>query len=216
MLAAFARLQTASEEIGHYRYLLQLYPETRTPTTISACSTPTKGTPQAAIAEYRKALSINPADLSARNNLANILLKQGRLAEATQEYETILRYHPRYVRAYNNLGITYMRRGPARRRGPSPAKGPQNRPQFRGRSLQFGTDLPQTGTNGPRRGGHGGLPTLAGAAMRQMPHFLVDKYNIGRDVCLLKLYASVQVEWLSFQAYIEPYADGMGQYFGRP
>ena len=41
-------------------------------------------------------------------------------------------------------------------------------------------------------------------------------YSEIRDVRLSKLYESVQVERLSFQLYIEPYADGMGQYFGGP
>jgi superkiller protein 3 len=65
--------------------------------------------------EYRKALAINSEDIGARSNVANILLRWGRVVEAIREYETVLTYNPRYVQAYNNLGTAYLLIGDAER-----------------------------------------------------------------------------------------------------
>ena len=59
---------------------------------------------EAAAGEYRRALAINPADLGARNNLANILLNTGQINAAIQQYEQLLALYPRYAQGYNNLG----------------------------------------------------------------------------------------------------------------
>ena len=39
-------------------------------------------------------------------------------------------------------------------------------------------------------------------------------YNVMCD--FLHLYESVEVQRFSFESYIESYADGMGEYLGRP
>ena len=56
-------------------------------------------------------MAINPADLGARNNLANILLNTGQINAAIQQYEQLLALYPRYAQGYNNLGAAYLRLG---------------------------------------------------------------------------------------------------------
>jgi tetratricopeptide (TPR) repeat protein len=65
----------------------------------------------AAIAEFRKAIAINPHFLDAHNNLGAALAGQGRLDEAIAAYQQAIRANPNYALAYLNLGIAYYRRG---------------------------------------------------------------------------------------------------------
>ena len=64
-----------------------------------------KGDLKGAEAEYRAALGALPGDLNARNNLAGILQRTNRVAEAVSIYEEILKTHPDYTAAWVNLGI---------------------------------------------------------------------------------------------------------------
>ena len=47
--------------------------------------------------QYTKALVIHPEYASARNNLANILLRQGKIDAALEQYEALLLINPRYA-----------------------------------------------------------------------------------------------------------------------
>jgi tetratricopeptide (TPR) repeat protein len=58
-----------------------------------------------AIAEYKDALKISPADARAHYNLGNAVLRQpGRLPEAISEYQAAIRDRPEFPEAHNNLG----------------------------------------------------------------------------------------------------------------
>ena len=63
-----------------------------------------KGEFPAAIAEWRKALELEPAETAAHFNLANALSKAGGKAEAIAEYEKALAASPDHAEAHNNLG----------------------------------------------------------------------------------------------------------------
>jgi tetratricopeptide (TPR) repeat protein len=70
-----------------------------------------KGQDEAAIAEWKKALEINPDDPMANNNLGTHLLKRGQLDEALPYFEKAANFKPDYADAQNNLGIVLLQRG---------------------------------------------------------------------------------------------------------
>jgi tetratricopeptide (TPR) repeat protein len=55
------------------------------------------------MADYRRALAINPVYLNAHNNLGYALAGQGRFAEAIPEYRAALRENPEHLEVRNNL-----------------------------------------------------------------------------------------------------------------
>ena len=67
-------------------------------------------------------MRINDQDLSARNNLANVLLRQGKVEQAVEHYEFVLSLNPRYAKGYNNLGAAYMMGGDLKRAAQAFAK----------------------------------------------------------------------------------------------
>jgi tetratricopeptide (TPR) repeat protein len=70
-----------------------------------------KGQDEAAIAEWKKALEINPEDPMANNNLGTHLLKRGQLDEAIPHFEKAVALKPDYADAQNNLGIVLLQKG---------------------------------------------------------------------------------------------------------
>lgn len=68
-----------------------------------------KGDLKGAEAEYRAALRAVPNDLNARNNLAGVMQRTDRVAEAVAIYEDILKTHADYTAAWVNLGICRLR-----------------------------------------------------------------------------------------------------------
>ena len=67
-----------------------------------------KGNKDQAIAEYRRALQINPGYKVAHYNLGIALFDSGRNDEAAAEYHVALRIDPNYAEAHNNLGVVLM------------------------------------------------------------------------------------------------------------
>jgi tetratricopeptide (TPR) repeat protein len=63
-----------------------------------------------AIAQFREAIRANPKYAAAYNNLAENLVKQGKLEEALSYYGTSLTQEPSAV-VYNSLGVVLMRLG---------------------------------------------------------------------------------------------------------
>jgi tetratricopeptide (TPR) repeat protein len=64
-----------------------------------------KGDYAAAIAEWRKALVMEPADARAHNGYGETLAKDGRRDEASREFRAAIAEKPEYAEAHNNLGI---------------------------------------------------------------------------------------------------------------
>ncbi len=66
---------------------------------------------EAAVAEWKKAVELNPEEAKAHFNLALILDKQGQLDEAIKHYRTTVSLEPDNVPAYTNLAIALARTG---------------------------------------------------------------------------------------------------------
>ncbi|HEY1495358.1 MAG TPA: tetratricopeptide repeat protein [Candidatus Solibacter sp.] len=64
-----------------------------------------------AIAEWRKALTLAPAETTVHFNLANALFDTGKTDEAIAEYGKALELSPEHVEAHNNLGNALVRKG---------------------------------------------------------------------------------------------------------
>lgn len=60
---------------------------------------------------YRRAITVTERNYVAEHNLANVLMREGRTAEAIGHYRTSVLAQPRLVEARNNLGILLARSG---------------------------------------------------------------------------------------------------------
>jgi tetratricopeptide (TPR) repeat protein len=70
-----------------------------------------KGQDEAAIAEWKEALKLDPEDAKAHNNLGVLLLRKGRLDEGIAHFQKALEVNPEYSDALNNLGIALLKEG---------------------------------------------------------------------------------------------------------
>jgi Flp pilus assembly protein TadD len=70
-----------------------------------------KGQFPAAIAEWTKAMEMDPEDARANNNFGSTLAKAGKLDEAILHYERALKTTPEYAEAHDNLGVALARKG---------------------------------------------------------------------------------------------------------
>jgi Flp pilus assembly protein TadD len=64
-----------------------------------------------ALAQFREAVRINPADEEAQNDLGLALSRQGRIDEGIAQYREALRINPAYPEAHNNLGNALFQQG---------------------------------------------------------------------------------------------------------
>jgi tetratricopeptide (TPR) repeat protein len=64
-----------------------------------------------AIAQYQRAMAIQPNDAQAHYNLGLVYFRQGWMDEAIAQYQTALAIQPDYANAHNNLGLIYSRLG---------------------------------------------------------------------------------------------------------
>jgi tetratricopeptide (TPR) repeat protein len=71
------------------------------------------GNVEEAIAQYQKALEINPGYAPACNNLGNALLQQGKVDEAIAQLQRALQLKPDYAEAWVNLGNALLQQGKA-------------------------------------------------------------------------------------------------------
>jgi len=70
-----------------------------------------RGDIDGAMAEYRKAIALDPTMALAYSNLGALVQSRGRLAEAESLYLKTIALRPGYALAWNNLGIVRYRRG---------------------------------------------------------------------------------------------------------
>jgi Flp pilus assembly protein TadD len=70
-----------------------------------------KGRLDDAIAEYKKAISIEPRYAEGYNYLGTAYAEKGRLDDAIAEYKRAITIKPRYAEVYNNLAIVYANKG---------------------------------------------------------------------------------------------------------
>ena len=64
-----------------------------------------------AIAEFKKAISINPNNESAYNGLGGVYHQAGEYDEAIAEFKKAISVNPNSLRAYNGLGLVYSEQG---------------------------------------------------------------------------------------------------------
>ncbi len=70
-----------------------------------------KGEVDEAMAQFQKALQINPKDPPSWNNVGNVLLHWGKVNEAIPYFQKALQVNPNYVEARNNLGSALLQEG---------------------------------------------------------------------------------------------------------
>jgi tetratricopeptide (TPR) repeat protein len=64
-----------------------------------------------AVAQYEKALEINPNFPDAQNNLGLALFQKGQVDEAIARYQKAVEINPHYTEAYSNLGLALFDKG---------------------------------------------------------------------------------------------------------
>jgi tetratricopeptide (TPR) repeat protein len=104
-----------------------------------------KGQPDAAIAEYEKALQIQPAYAEAHNDLGNALAGVGRLTEAIAQYQKALELVPGLPQVHNNLGAALAQNGQLTEAIAHFQKAIEINPDIAGAHLNFGHALLQMG-----------------------------------------------------------------------
>jgi Flp pilus assembly protein TadD len=77
----------------------------------SAVELAAKGQEDAAIAEWRKALELDPGDPQVHNNLGEHLLRKGELDEALTHFQKAVEAAPEYAEAQSNLGVSLSQQG---------------------------------------------------------------------------------------------------------
>jgi Flp pilus assembly protein TadD len=68
-----------------------------------------RGDIERAMAQYKKALDIDPANRSAILSYARALDRRGKMAEAMHQYHVAIKHHPNDAAAHNDLGLCYAR-----------------------------------------------------------------------------------------------------------
>src|SRR5262245_48207684 len=70
-----------------------------------------QGKTDAAIADFQRALSLDPKFFPARLNLAYAYERADRIEDAMESYREAINLQPRNFFAHNNLGVLYDRKG---------------------------------------------------------------------------------------------------------
>ena len=69
------------------------------------------GKPNEAVLAFKKAISINPNNAEAYNNLGNVHKDQGMLEEAIEAFKQAVTIKPDFAEGYCNIGITFHNQG---------------------------------------------------------------------------------------------------------
>jgi pentatricopeptide repeat protein len=109
LAVTFVQAGALDDAEAHYRQALLGKPTAETHNGL-AYVLARQGRGDEAIAEFRKAIDVDPHFTPAYNNLADVLAKQGKLEEAEQYYRRSLAEKPSAA-AYNALGVVLRRLG---------------------------------------------------------------------------------------------------------
>ena len=66
------------------------------------------GHPEEAMEQYLAALRLDPYNVDAHFNLADVYMQKGLIDKAIEQYLVILKIRPDHVGAHNNLANAYM------------------------------------------------------------------------------------------------------------
>ena len=94
---------------------------------------------------YQESLRIQPGYAEARNNLAVILMKEGRVAEAEVEFREALKHKPGLADAHNNLGAALASQGRFQEAANHFARALELKPGYVGAKEQSRQDWSRTG-----------------------------------------------------------------------
>jgi pentatricopeptide repeat protein len=109
LAVAFVQAGKFEEAESHYRRALAGKPTAETHNGLGYVLD-RQGRTDEAVAEFRKAIEVNPKFTPSYNNLAEALVKQGKLEEAEQYYERSLAQKPNAA-VYDALGVVLQRLG---------------------------------------------------------------------------------------------------------
>ena len=70
-----------------------------------------KGENDKALADYSRAIKLDPSVPAIYNNRANIIRDRGELDRAIADYDTAIRLDPLYTAAFTNRGLAYEKQG---------------------------------------------------------------------------------------------------------
>jgi len=104
-----------------------------------------KGQVEAAIAQYDRALQIQPAYAETHNNLGNALCRTGRIQEAIAHYQKALELVPGLPQVHNNLGTAFGQNGQLMEAMGEFRKALEINPNFAGAHGNLGYALLMTG-----------------------------------------------------------------------
>ncbi len=104
-----------------------------------------KGKGNEAIAQYQKALEINPDYADAHYNLGNILCQKGRVDEAIAHYQKALQINPDDAEVHNNLGLALLQKGNVDEAIAQYQKALEIKPDYAGACYNLGEALFQEG-----------------------------------------------------------------------
>jgi len=110
--AALLRAGALMDAVVAFEAALRLRPLARTHFAL-ATTYAALGRVDDALAQYESTLGLDPEDLDARNNRANILLQKGQAAAALAEYEAVLRRQPGHLDARLNAASALISLGRA-------------------------------------------------------------------------------------------------------
>ena len=105
-----------------------------------------KGHVNEAIAQYQKALQINPNRADADINLGNALIRKGSVDEAIAHYQKALQIKPDFAGAYYNLGDALIRKGSVNEAIAQYQKALQIKPDYAEAHVNLGNALLQKGS----------------------------------------------------------------------
>ena len=100
-----------SQAITQINLILKLFPNSDVLYNILGATNVALQQFQIGIENYKKAISINPSNSEAYNNLGNALWNQGNLGKALNNYQQALKIRPNYAEAYYNMGNTLRDQG---------------------------------------------------------------------------------------------------------
>lgn len=124
---------------------------------------------------FREAIRVFPENAKARNNLGNVLARQGRLPEAVHQFRLALDARPELAQAHNNLGLVLVTQGRVDAAIAHLQEALRLRPEYAEAQNNYGVALAY-------KGQWEEAEALYGSALRLKPDFPEAYNNIGNTM----------------------------------